>query len=149
MMSLAYVLVPRLFLLPYGAGAAGADFEAARDLAVILPRFVALYCLFDTSLIILTAALKGAGDTRYVMYVSVLIGFVVLVIPSFVAHRYFDGGVYLLWIFLCAYVMVGGVVFYVRFRGGKWKSMRVIEDAPPPAPQIEEPRMMGEATGGI
>ena len=149
MMSLAYVLLPRLFLLPYGAGAAGADFEAARDLAVILLRFVALYCLFDTSLIILTAALKGAGDTRYVMYVSVLIGFVVLVIPSFIAHRYFDGGVYLLWVFLCAYVIVGGVVFYVRFRGGKWKSMRVIEDAPPPAPQIEEPRMMGEATGGI
>ena len=148
-MSLAYFLVPQLFLAAYGAGAQGADFQAARDLAVILLRFVALYCLFDTFFIILTAALKGAGDTRYVMYVSVLFGFVLLVIPSFISQRYFGGGVYELWVFLCAYVMAGGIVFYVRFRGGKWKSMRVIEDFAPPAPQIEEPRMMGEATAGL
>jgi MATE family multidrug resistance protein len=147
-MSLAYFLVPRLFLVAYGVGASD-DFEAAEDLAVILLRFVAIYCLFDTFFIILTAALKGAGDTRFVMYVSVIIGLVLLVIPSFISQRYFDGGVYELWIFLCAYVMTGGIVFYFRFRGGKWKSMRVIEDAPPPAPQIEEPRMMGEATTGL
>ena len=138
-MSLAYVLVPNLFLAPYGVGAEGEDFEAARELAVVLLRFVALYCIFDMLFIVLTAALKGAGDTRYVMYVSVLLGFAVMVIPSYVAHQFFGSSIYVLWMFLCAMLMSSGIVFYFRFRDGKWKSMRV----------IEEPRIMGEVTGGI
>lgn len=44
------------------------------------------------------------------------------------AHdAYFDGGLYLLWSFVCAYICIMGVAFYFRFRTGRWKSMRVIE----------------------
>ena len=146
-MSLAYLFLPRLFLSPYGVGAQGPEFEAARDLAALLLRFVAAYCVFDALFIVFTATLKGAGDTRYVMYLSVFLGFVIMAIPSYVAHHYFDAGVYVMWAFMCAYIMIGGIAFYFRFRGGKWKSMRVIEEHP--APKVEEPRMMGEATGGI
>jgi MATE family multidrug resistance protein len=31
------------------------------------------------------------------------------------------------WVIATIYIMLLGIVFYLRFLGGKWKSMRVIE----------------------
>ncbi|MEW6753183.1 MAG: MATE family efflux transporter [Candidatus Latescibacterota bacterium] len=127
-MVVGYVLVPDLFLVPFGLRSQGAEFAAARDLAAILLRFVAVYCLSDAFYMVFTAALKGAGDTRYIMWLSVALAWCIMVIPSYVALAWFDAGIFTLWGFVCAYVVVMGVVFYLRFRTGRWKSMRVIED---------------------
>jgi MATE family multidrug resistance protein len=126
-MSAAYLLLPNLFLAPFDTDSQGPEFADARAMAVILLRLVALYCLFDALYIIFTAALKGAGDTRYVMVVSMLLGWGTLLLPCVVALVYFDAGVYTLWAFMCGYLILLGIVFYRRFRAGRWKSMRVIE----------------------
>ena len=42
--------------------------------------------------------------------------------------------IYVGWIFLSAFVVVLGLAFYLRFKGGKWKSMSVIGTPPPPIP---------------
>lgn len=129
-MSLAYFLFPDFFLMPFGLRSQAAEFEEARQLAVSLLRIVGIYCVFDAMYMSFTAALKGAGDTRFLMVVSVVIGWVLLVIPSWVTLVYFGPHLYLVWAFLCFYIIAMGVVFYWRFRGGKWKQMRVIEVAP-------------------
>jgi MATE family multidrug resistance protein len=126
-MSAAYLLLPNLFLAPFDTDSQGPEFADARAMAVILLRLVALYCLFDALYIIFTAALKGAGDTRYVMVVSMLLGWGTLLLPCVVALVYFDAGVYTLWAFMCGYLILLGMVFYRRFRAGRWKSMRIIE----------------------
>ena len=128
-MAAAYVLVPELFLLPFSAGSGGPEYAAAHGIAVALLRIVALYCVFDSLYLNFTAALKGAGDTRFIMWVSLPLAWSTMVIPCLVGQIYLGAGVYVLWSFLCAYVTIGSIVFYVRFRGGKWKSMRVIEDS--------------------
>jgi MATE family multidrug resistance protein len=129
-MTLAYSLLPDLFLMPYGVGAHGPEFDAARDLARQLLRFVAFYCVFDAVYMMFTAVLKGAGDTRFVMLASLLMGVGIMVVPPLIAVEWFDAGVLVVWVFICAYLAVGATAFYLRFRGGKWKSMRVIEAAP-------------------
>ncbi|MFH1571908.1 MAG: MATE family efflux transporter [Gemmatimonadota bacterium] len=146
-MAAAYAILPDLFLSPYGMGARGADFLAARDLAVSLLRIVAVWCLFDAMYMIFTAALKGAGDTRYIMLVSVGLSWAIMGVPAWVAHHYFGAGIFTLWAFICAYIIVAGLVFYRRFRAGHWKSMRVIEE--PPALGLEEPLRMEEARAGV
>lgn len=146
-MAAAYVLVPNLFLSPYGVGAQGDDFAAARDLAVLLLRIVAIWCVFDAMYMMFTAVLKGAGDTRYIMYVSVGLSWAIMGVPAYVAHEYFGAGIFTLWGFICAYIIVAGFVFFRRFQGGKWKSMRVIEE--PPAIGIEEQLRMEEARTGV
>jgi len=146
-MAVAYVVVPDLFLSPYGVGAQGEEFLAARDLAVLLLRIVAIWCVFDAMYMMFTAALKGAGDTRYIMYMSVGMSWAIMGIPAYVAHEYFDASLFTLWGFVCAYIITAGFVFYLRFRGGKWKSMRVIEE--PPAIGVEEPLRMEEARAGV
>ena len=129
-MALAYLGVPQLFLMPYGLGAGGADLDQAMEIATLLLRIVALYCLFDAFYIIFTAALKGAGATRFIMYVSLGLSWFVMAIPATVALMYFDAGIYFLWSFLCDYIVVAGLVFYLRFRAGRWREMRVIEEMP-------------------
>jgi len=129
-MVLGYVFLPEFFLSPFDLHAQDADFIEARDTAIVLLRFVAVYCLFDAFYMVFTAALKGAGDTRFIMWVSVTMAWAIMVIPSFVALTYFDAGLYVLWSFICAFIITMGVVFFLRFRTGKWKSMRVIEQMP-------------------
>jgi len=128
-MALGYLVVPELFLSPFGLRADDAEFAEAYQIAVSLLRVVAIYCIFDAAYIIFTAALKGAGDTRFVMWISVALAWAIMVIPSLVTLKYFAGNLYLLWGFICAYICIAGITFYFRFRSGRWKSMRVIEDA--------------------
>ena len=126
-MSFSYLAFPELFLAPFGLRAHDADFIAAHAIAVSLLRVVAIYCIFDAGYMIFTAALKGAGDTRFVMWLSIPLAWAIMVVPSMVTIAYFDGGLYLLWSFVCLYICTMGVAFYFRFRGGRWKTMRVIE----------------------
>lgn len=145
-MSLAYFVFPDFFLMPFGLRSQEAEFEAARELADTLLRIVGIYCVFDAMYMSFTAALKGAGDTRFLMWVSVVMGGVLLVVPSWVVLAFFGGHLYLMWSFLCFYIIAMGVVFYFRFRGGKWKSMRVIEEVP--VVPAEEEVLRQEAKAG-
>jgi len=44
-----------------------------RALTLELLKFVALYCLFDALQIIFVGALKGAGDTRFILFNTIVI----------------------------------------------------------------------------
>ena len=52
-----------------------------------------------------------------------------MVIPTFVVVRT-GGSVFSAWWFATAYIVAIGVCFGLRFRSGKWKTMRVIEPSP-------------------
>ena len=103
------------------------------NMVVILLRFIAIYVLFDALSITFSSGIKGAGDTRFVMYV--IIGFAVfgLTLPIYLALAVFDLGLYAAWAIITVYIALLGLIFWFRFLGGKWKSMRVIETTEPVA----------------
>ena len=132
----AYVLVPDIFVAPFAHQADPQSFSEIYRYSVILLRFVAIYSIFDAMNIIFCSAIKGAGDTRYVMFVTVLLSVFVLIVPAYLAIEVLESGLMLAWVLATAYVTLLGVTFYLRFLGGKWKSMRVIEqEVPVPAPK--------------
>jgi len=132
----AYVLVPDIFVAPFAHQADPQSFSEIYRYAVILLRFVAVYSIFDAMNIIFCSAIKGAGDTRYVMFVTVALSIFVLIIPVYLVVEVFEAGLMLAWVLATVYVSLLGVVFYLRFLGGKWKTMRVIEqEVPVPAPK--------------
>ena len=49
-----------------------------------------------------------------------------LVLPCYVAWR-LKASVWTLWWILVANIALGAALFYVRFRSGRWRQMRVIE----------------------
>jgi len=126
----AYAFLPNIFLLPYASKAQPQEFLPIAKTTTILLKFVAVYCLFDMMNIIFASAVKGAGDTRYVMNVSVLLSWILMVIPSYFLSQVYQKTIYHLWACATAYICVLGIVFLFRFLGGKWKNMRVIEKSP-------------------
>jgi MATE family multidrug resistance protein len=136
--ALLYVLVPGVFLWFFRGEAAGASWDQVAALVPVLLRFVALYCLFDSVNLIFSFALRGAGDTRFVTAVSLLLAWPLMVAPTWVVCSH-GGGLYWAWSFATTYVISLAVVFLLRFRVGKWKTMRVIEAAP-----VEEVAVSGE-----
>ncbi len=129
----AYVLVPDVFVAPFALQADPRDFGEIYRYSVVLLRFVAVYSIFDTMNIIFCSAIKGAGDTRYVMLVTVALSLFVLIVPVYLAVVVFKSGLLVAWVFATAYVTLLGTTFFLRFLGGKWKAMRVIERRVPVA----------------
>ena len=132
----AYVLVPDIFIAPFAHQADPGSFSEIYRYSVVLLRFVAVYSIFDAMNIIFCSAIKGAGDTRYVMFVTVILSVFVLIIPVYVAVEILEVGLMISWVLATAYASLLGILFFLRFLGGKWKSMRVIElEVPVPAPK--------------
>jgi len=123
----AYVLIPDVFVAPFALRADPGGFSEIYGYSIILLRFVAVYSVFDTMNIIFCSAIKGAGDTRYVMLITVILSVFVFVLPVYLAVVVFELGLMVAWVFATAYITLLGFIFYFRFLGGKWKTMRVIE----------------------
>ena len=132
----AYVLLPHLFLLPFMANADTERFADVGRQVRILLRFVAVYSLFDALNITFSSAIKGAGDTRFVVIMISVLSIGLLTVPTAIMLLVFGWGMYAAWTAATLYITSLGVVFFLRFRHGAWKKMRVIE--PSLEPQVIE-----------
>jgi MATE family multidrug resistance protein len=128
--AILYLAIPDWFLTLHTAFAAS-DFAAVRWTTILLLRFAAMYCIFDALQIVLIGALRGAGDTRFIMLATGLTAIVAVAIGH-VCERSFHWiqtgfGLWGWWWVLTGWVLALGILYLLRFYGGKWKSMRVIE----------------------
>ena len=121
-----FIVFPQWFIRPFAAGQTE-DFAAMSAMITDLLKFIAVYAIFDAVHLVFSGAVKGAGDTRYVMVATVIISWTVLVIPTWLACMVFGKSLYWAWTFAATYAIGLGVMFLLRFLGGKWKKMRVIE----------------------
>jgi len=126
-----YVLGARLLLAPYAAGADPATFGGVAAIATVLLRFVAVYSIFDMMNLVFAAGLRGAGDTLYPLGLTVALSWGAMLLPAYVACVALGGGVYLAWSTASAYVVLLGLLMVRRFRAGRWKSLRIIEEGAP------------------
>jgi len=126
LLSLLYVLVPDGFLAGHASGADPQAFALLRDATVVLLRFVAAYSLFDAMNLVFVGALKGAGDTRFVLWTHTLIAPFPL-LAGWLGMTRFDYGLIWCWLMLTLWACLLGLVFLARFLHGRWRSMRVIE----------------------
>ncbi|GAB4362825.1 MAG: MATE family efflux transporter [Calditrichia bacterium] len=126
-LALAYFFLPKIFIFPFSWQAEAEIFGSIESITVILLRFVAFYSLFDALNMVFSAAIKGAGDTRFVAVVTIGLSWIVMLLPSYIVLKVFHGGIFWLWCFVTLYVVSLGIVFLIRFLKGPWREMRVIE----------------------
>ncbi|MCA9268117.1 MAG: MATE family efflux transporter, partial [Planctomycetales bacterium] len=121
-----YVTVPDLFLFGFAVGSTAAEFSVLRDTVVVLLRFVAAYCLFDALAVVFCSAIKGAGDTRFVVAANAAVA-----LPAVLAGWYgvtqLNWNLYACWTLQTVWISALGSTFFVRFLQGKWRTMQVIE----------------------
>ncbi len=122
--ALLFAFFPKLFLKPFAGSGSGTDFLKQ---GTIILRIIALYTLFDTANVVYAFALRGAGDTSFIMKNFAVLTPVCLIFPVWLGIRFLGMGVNGAWSFAALFVCVLAVSFSIRFMGGKWKQMRVIE----------------------
>jgi MATE family multidrug resistance protein len=126
LISLGYVLVPDLFLLGLRSETPDAARPEVKQIAVILLRYVALYNVFDALNMIFVSAIKGAGDTRFVMFASLLMGGLLAVV-TWVGMQFLGFELHACWTWVTIWVCLLGLIYWARFVQGAWKTKRVIE----------------------
>jgi putative MATE family efflux protein len=107
------------------------------DAGVPILRLVAFAMPALSAIIVLTGALRGAGDTRYPILLT-WIGFLVIRLPlAYLLTRSevrlgslgtvpgWDLGLIGAWLAMFADLLVRGVLFLARFLSGRWKTIRV------------------------
>jgi MATE family multidrug resistance protein len=130
--ALLYALLPTLLTAPFQTQNDPTGWAEVKEHVPLLLRFVALYCLFDSMNLVFAFALRGAGDTRFVTAVTVCLSWPFMVAPTWAAWK-FGWGLYIAWGFASVFIVFLALTFLVRFRQGKWRTMRVIEMATPAA----------------
>jgi MATE family multidrug resistance protein len=126
--SLLYVFAPGLFLQGFFARevvGAASHADVARTAAVLL-QFVAAYNLLDATQMVFVGALKGAGDTRFLLKVSLVLSGL-LAGFSWLSVKVWQLSVYGCWALIVFWCWIAAAIYVARFWQGKWRRMRVIE----------------------
>ena len=90
-------------------------------------KFVAAWALLDSIAIVISSSLKGAGDTKFIMLAIIGLSIIFLILPTYLALEVFDLGLKAAWSAGLAYIISLAVAYGLRYKTGKWMSMRVIE----------------------
>ena len=126
-LAVLYLTIPKIFIYPFTLHGGLSELEESVDTIVVLLRFVAFFCLFDAIFLVFLGALEGAGDTRFIMKMSIVISIFLLILPCYLYIHYFEAKLMGLWWIITLNVVIYCSVFFWRFKTGPWKSMRVIE----------------------
>jgi MATE family multidrug resistance protein len=90
-----------------------------------------MYCFFDALQIVFVGALRGAGDTRFILLNTSCISLLAIATGYWLQDQ-FDWketgyALYGWWWVLTGWLLALGVTYVLRFEQGRWKTMRVIE----------------------
>ncbi len=106
-----------------------ADYAPMRETGRMLLVFVAGYTLFDAMAITYQGALKGAGDTAYVMRLSLVLSVCVMAVPVWLVVEVLEWGLYPAWCVLTMFIVSLALGAWLRFRSGRWRGRQVIGEA--------------------
>lgn len=122
-------LAPDWMMSLYAMGAEPERFERMRPLLSPLLRIIAIYCILDGLQIVFVGAIKGAGDTWFVLFATFIVS-VASVLAGVWLQSTFGASLMLWWYVIAGWVSSMGLVFAWRYLSGRWETKRVIE--PPP-----------------
>ena len=138
LVAATYLLIPGVLVAGFENDNDAEKFAAIAAVVPTLLACVAVYSIADSVNLTFAFALRGAGDTRFVTWLTFALAWPTMVLPTLgiVAYRAelqarFPGAepLYWAWAFATAFIVATAACFTWRFRSGKWKTMRVIEPA--------------------
>ncbi len=124
-MILLFVFLPGPLVSIFTSGLTSP--EAVIPLSILLLRMAAIYTLADATQLVFAGALRGAGDTRFVMRASVIIHWI-FTGTSFVLVKIIQISPQTMWGIFIFFIITLGVIMFLRFRSNRWQSIRLIEE---------------------
>lgn len=102
-----------------------ADEAVYLKLAENMLRLAAIYTLADVTQLIFSSALRGAGDTHWVMRTSVLLHWIYAIVAIFFV-RILKLPPLTMWLVFIAFIICLGIVMTLRYTRGNWQNISVI-----------------------
>ncbi len=125
-----YFVFPDWLLSLYELGSSGDETLLAIQIARGLLAFVGVYVLLDATQLILAGALRGAGDTWFVLGVSLGVSTLAVIIgiggESLVRQRLGMSLLHWWWSVMTLWVWLLASMMFLRYRQGHWQSMRMV-----------------------
>ena len=91
-----------------------------------LLTMMALWGMLDAVNLVVGGALKGAGDTRFVLGYSAVATWLVWMPGELALLLWLGSGLMAAWLWMTVFVFLLAGGFWVRFRRGRWKSIEMI-----------------------
>jgi MATE family multidrug resistance protein len=104
----------------------GTVFSEAVPIAKSMIRLASLYVLVEAVMVAIVGALRGAGDTHFTMFVSVIAHWTLLPVLYLLMHVMGMSAI-TGWLGLIIVFNIFCFVLILRYRSGKWKKIRVVE----------------------
>ena len=96
------------------------DFSEIRDLSAFMMIGLSSYVIADAIIIITGGVLRGAGDTRWLMYASVGLHWAMLIAQYYVILVW-EFGPRVSWLTFCAMIFAIAIVYIWRLQNGVWR----------------------------
>jgi len=100
--------------------------EQVAPMARFLVKTIAFYIMMEAVVIVFSGALRGAGDTFWAMCISVSMHWIIVPV-LYIMLKVYDTSAEAGWVAFISIFMFFAFVFYLRFKTGKWKSIKVVE----------------------
>jgi len=94
-------------------------------MAVTMLRLAAVYTLADATQLILAGALRGAGDTQFVMRISIALHWI-FAGTAWYAIKIIRIPPVSMWIIFIVFVLTLGIAMLLRYRFGRWREMSLV-----------------------
>lgn len=119
-----YLTAPDLMMSLYEFENNSHDSKEAIDIARGLLKFVAIYVVLDATQLIVAGALRGAGDTWFVLAAGFAASATALVIG--ITWEPTENSLHWWWWMVTLWVWLLATVMVARFLHGSWKRMRMV-----------------------
>ena len=116
LVGLGYLVAPEFLMGLFS------DDPQVKAAGVAILRLVALYQVFDAAAIVLGGSLNGAGDTTYTMLMRLVFAWGLFLPLAYLLAFPLGGGIRGAWAGAMVYLAGLGLVYFLRFRSGRWKT---------------------------
>lgn len=120
-----FVFFPRHLVAVFRPEQVEAVFREAAPIAVRMIRIASVYVMLEAVVVVFSGTLRGAGDTFWAMCVSVAIHWLmlaILIVTLYVLKLSPEAA----WTGVVLAFLSFSFVFYRRYRGGKWRTIRMV-----------------------
>lgn len=119
-------LFPHTMASLYAFGTPPDRFAIMEPILVPLLQIIAIYCVLDGIQIVFVGAIKGAGDTWFVLLGTFFVSGGSVVV-GLILQRVLGASLLLWWYVIAGWVAAMALAFWLRYVQGVWESKSVIE----------------------
>ncbi len=123
--ALSFIVFPEFYLSWFKNEANPVLWLEVSNTVPTLLMIVGAFTILDSMYLNISFALKGAGDTKFVSLMALIIPWPFMVFPTYMLKSH-SNALILSWISVLFYVTIINAILFIRFKRGYWKTIDMV-----------------------